>query len=464
MVVRRAQTSGQPLIRVLLVLTEICSLCLPSLINNAPLVYPDTRSYYMGGRAAIDKIASLFAHHEPGTGSDSVEATLQKARGVRSAFYSLFTYVPAVSVSLWLVIVLQAAIVAAMLRLVYRLACPGRQRWQATAFIVTLSLLTTVSWVTSNVMPDIFTSITALGIIVAIIYWNDLSKIGRGALFFAIAGCLVMHVTNLPIATGLLIVAAVVMQQNVWRERGRYLLVVGAQFAGVSAMLMVGVVGFHQWSIAPQSPPFLLGRSIEDGPGRLYLQEHCPQIGLTMCHHLDKLDQNIETFIWDQQKGVYSTASTEEEAQLRAEDKRIYIAAALEHPWMQVTAMARNAFLQLITFSLHEYYIPSWADYNPSDMTLHMPDQAPWQTELSIVEYLVVIGSLGFICIRGLGPTHSVPRPLKQLSMLVIATALLEAMAGAISEPVPRYEARVIWLIPMAALLIWSSSRQTDRA
>jgi hypothetical protein len=152
--------------------------------------------------------------------------------------------------------------------------------------------------------------------------------------------------------------------------------------------------------------------------------------------------------------------SPEEEAQIRAEDKRIYIAAALDHPWLQAKSMARNAFGQLILFSIHEYLIPSRVDYTATDMTLHMPEQAPWQTYVSIGEYLVVIGSLGFICV--MWRRDKLSQPVKQLTVMVIATVVIEALVGAISEPAPRYEARVIWLIPMAAGLIWAASRRTD--
>jgi hypothetical protein len=454
------RTSAQYLNRVVLFICEIVSLCLPALVNQAPLVYPDTRSYFMGGRAAIEKVASLFAHHAGG--SQAVEAAVEKARGVRSAFYALFTYIPAVSVSLWLVIVLQAIIVAVVLRFLFRLAVPAREPWQATAFIVALALFTTVSWATCNVMPDIFTSIMAICIAITMVGWRELPRRGSFWLTCGIAGSMVMHVTNLPIALGLLVVGCLMIGAGLWQDRHRIMMVIGAIVAGVAAMLVVGVVGFHQWSIAPQSPPFLLARSLQDGPGRLYLLEHCPQIGLDMCKHLDKLDLTSTKFIWDDD-GLYSAVSPEEEAQLRAEDKRIYLAAALEHPWMQVKAMAHNALLQLITFGIHEYYIPSWADYTANDMKLHMPDQAPWQTDISVVQYCIVFGSLGFIALAW----RNLPRPLRQLAIMMIATALVEALAGAISEPVPRYEARVIWLIPMTALLIWFSKRPArlpDRA
>jgi hypothetical protein len=445
---RERPALGTKTISILLFLAEGIALCLPAIANGSPLLFPDSRAYYLGGRAAIDKIEALFSTQVGG--AEALATTVQKARGVRSVFYSLFTYIPADTVSLWLVIVFQAIIVASLLRLAFRLACPGRERWQGTIFTIVLSLLTTVSWTTSNVMPDIFTSIMSLGLILTIVYWPQIGRWARVWVFISIAGSMVMHLTNLPIAFGLLVIAAGLTRRRVWYERERYMVIGGALLMGIVAMLAVSVVGFKQWTLAPQSPPFLLARSIEDGPAKLYLLDHCPQIDLVMCHHLDKLDQGTEIFIWDK-NGVYSAVPPEEAAQLRAEDKRIFVAAALEHPWLQGKAMVRNAAVQLIAFTLHEYYIPSWAAYTPTDMTLHMPDQAPWQTILSIPEYIVVIAGLGFI-------VHAwrkgfLTQDRMYFIVLVIATVLLEALAGAVSEPAPRYEARVIWLIPMVAML-----------
>jgi hypothetical protein len=442
-------------IGILLFVAETIALCLPAVANGSPLLFPDSRAYYLGGRAAIDKIDALFGRRSGY--AEALATTVQKARGVRSVFYSLFTYIPADTVSLWLVVVFQAFIVASLLRLVFHLACPGWERWKGTIFTIVLSLLTTVSWATSNVMPDIFTSIMSLGLILTIVYWRQIGRWARLGVFISIAGSIVMHLTNLPIAFGLLVIAAGLTRRHIWYERERYMVIGGALLMGIVMMLAVSVIGFKQWTLAPQSPPFLLARSIEDGPAKLYLLDHCPQIDLVMCHHLDKLDQGTEIFIWGK-NGVYSAVPPEEAAQLRAEDKPIFMAAALEHPWLQGKAMVRNAAVQLIAFTLHEYYIPSWAAYTSSDMTLHIARQAPWQTILSIPEYIVVIAGLGFIVHawrRG-----SLTRDRKHFVVLVIATVLLEAFVGAVSEPAPRYEARVIWLIPMVAMLAYVNSRR----
>ena len=428
---------------------EVCALCIPAWINRNPLVYPDTRAYYQGGLAAIEKIASVVEHHNDGGGGELLSATIQKARGVRSAFYSLFVYLPTDIISIWAVVVMQAIIVAALLRLAFRMAShPELNRSHRTHFIILLSALTTVSWATSNVMPDIFTSIMALGIMITLVYWECLTVWLKVGLFITISGGVVMHIMNLPIAIGMLVVGSFLVHRRARGGLPRYGMAIGAIALSIMAMLTVGVVGFKEWTLAPQSPPFLTARSIEDGPGKLYLRDHCPQINLAMCHHLDKLDQNTEIFIWDK-AGVYSAVPADEEAQLRAEDKRLFVKAAFEHPWMEAKAMAQHALVQLITFSLHEYYIPSWAEYTATNMTLHMPDQAPWQTYLSIVEYSVVIASLIFIVYAW----KRVSDDQRQFTVLAISAVLLEAFAGAISEAVPRYEARVIWLIPMCALL-----------
>ncbi len=115
----------------------------------------------------------------------------------------------------------------------------------------------------------------------------------------------------------------------------------------------------------------------------------------------------------------------------------------------------QNAVQQLFLFTFREYIIPSSAEYTSADMILTMDDTAVtkpvWQVIAAIPIYAVVFGSL-------LYGTHAwrrgrLDRDQKQLFIFAIATVLIEATAGAFSEPIPRFEARVIWLIPMLALL-----------
>ncbi len=429
------------------------TLCLPALLNGGPLLYPDVRAYFLGGQAALGRITSVFAYSSGQVAADPVAAVLQKARGVRSVFYSLFVYLPTHVVSLSLVVILQAMVVASLLRLTFILMCPNSARWRATVFIILLSLATTLSWTVSMAMPDVFTPVMVLSMIITMIYWRSLVTAVRLGLFLLIAASMVMHMSNLPIAFGILFVGALLAGRRLWADRARYAMIGGALLLGLLALLGVGVVGFHQWTIAPQAPPFLLARSIADGPARLYLLDHCPRIGLLMCKHLDKLDLPTETFIWDQD-GLYSAVSPEDAAELRAEDKKIVLAATLEHPWMQIKASIRNIGAQLGLFSLHEALLPLAVQYTATEMTLNdIPGSFIQRSPLiaSIPEYIVVFAGLGFIGYAW--RTGALSRKQKHVAILVLATVLIEGFAAAISEPAPRYEARVIWLIPMLAIL-----------
>jgi hypothetical protein len=426
---------------------SIFCLLVPAIINGSPLLYPDTRAYFIGGRTAVEKALSVVSPASGGGGG--LAETLQRARGVRSAFYSLFVYIPTISVSLWMVIVLQALILTAMLRFIFRLWNPDRGVMPATIFMVLLSAFSTTAWATSVVMPDIFTAIMALAIATLLTFWLHLSRLAVWLLFVAIAFALVMHISNLPIGLGLAIVGLFVCKP-VSLRRPAFMLCGLAGLLAVVAMLAVSIVGFKRVSLAPQAPPFLLARSLSDGPGRLYLQAHCPDVGFVMCQHLDKLNLQPEIFLWDKTDGVYSVVDTAEQAALRAEGNRIFVAAALEYPQLQTLAMISNALVQLTSFGFYEYSIPSHAVYSNDDMTLYISDQAPWQGALSIfnvfivgVSLLVVVVRWGTLLIRE-----------RQFVLMVLATVLLEAAMGAISEPAPRYEARVMWLVPMVALLI----------
>lgn len=456
---------------IVLLLLEAAMLCLPAFWRGAPLVYPDTRSYYLGGRAALDKVSALFEHHQAATiGGVAIDIAIEKARGVRSAFYALFAYLSAQVGTLWLVIALQAIIVALILRVAFRVLCPQQPLWNQTIVIGLLTIGTSLPWVVSIVMPDIFTPIMALCIILIILFWDRLPLSTRHLLFVGIAGSVVMHATNLPIALGLLVVGLFVTRRHIWFDRDRYVRVLGALFCGVVAMLAVGVAGFHQFTIAPQAPPFLLARSLADGPAKLYLRKHCPAAGLVMCNHLEQLDQSTSAFVWDPH-GVYSSMGAEEAAQLRKEDKKIFIAATLAHPWMEARAMLLNVVEQLVLFPLHEHLLPNKAKYNAADMTIqetaNTADPAyhklwMWASWLvSVPEYLFVGLTLGW-CIY-LWYTGHLNLDQRNFVIMVLATVLIESFAGAIAEPAPRYEARVIWLIPLTALLFACKSPSVIR-
>lgn len=459
-------------------------LCVPALLNRSPLIFADSKSYYTGGGVAVDKAAAIVDKtlHQAGAAPDANDTKLQQARGVRSAFYAMLVYGLTRLLSLWAVVGLQALLAVWSLHLVYRVFRPAQPRpgWRN---ILILALFSSVPWMVSLIMPDVFAGLLVLGFAALLIGWNGLSwrtKLAALALFTA---SLLMHITNLPIAWALLGVGALLS----WRQfatRWQPLAALSAAvLVAMAALLAVSVVGFKQWTLTPNGAPFLTARSIADGPGRLYLQENCPQAGLVMCRHLDRLNLTTEYFIWCKQ-GVYSTVSPDEQALLRAEDKTLFLRAASAYPWLQAAAIGRNTLAQLLAFGITDLKLPSAAVITPtsfriigeedlmdcpapgtpaeralkvdlSDYDLHDPATfLAWKFDVSLILYASVLVSIGVLV--WLWVTERLTRAGQHLIILVVVAILANALiTGGISMPAARYGARVMWLLPLLAGLLW---------
>ncbi len=418
--------------------------CLPALWNRAPFVFPDTRAYYLGGRAALAKIAAVAQHavtRGAGTsvGADSVNEMLRQAKGVRSAFYSLFVYGVSNLGSLWLVIAIQAVLLAWVCRIAFGHFGANPAPKRQFELLLFLALLTPAPWSASMIMPDLFASVLILTLVTLLVYWPELTTSARVLLPCAVLASILMHASYLPLAAVIGLVALLADWRRAWRGPARWLAAATAGGGAVVAMLLVALVGFHQLTLFPQSPPILLARSIEDGPARLYLKEHCPQAALEMCNYTDRLNLSADEFLWDP-KGVYSVVSAGKRDRIRDEEKRIVIAAALEHPWLEATSLGRQIFRQLTIFTLQDYVLGSHANITPSNMVSTIPDQQPaWLSIRTVIAYTVVVLSIGFLLL--IWRTGLLNLAQRRFSLLVVVGIVVNAVVcGGISTPQGRYE------------------------
>jgi hypothetical protein len=230
----------------------------------------------------------------------------------------------------------------------------------------------------------------------------------------------------------------------------------------------------------PVYVPLLTPRMIEDGPGYLLIKEHCPEIGFEVCKYSDYLPLSSKEFWWDAKVGVYLNADPESRRKMSLEDKRFALRVISTYPMRQSAASLRNSIRQFFNFGVNEFnygresrrrFSVKIPDGRFAQMKSTMSFRNLWPiTIINFLHYLVVISSFIFLIwcyffwrknisnnndiIRDEGGI-AVDRELWFFCAIIAVGIIVNAVVcGAASEVQSRYQARVIWLVPLAATIV----------
>jgi len=217
---------------------------------------------------------------------------------------------------------------------------------------------------------------------------------------------------------------------------------------------------------APLRLPFLSARLIADGPGTNYLRATCPESHFALCDYATEFPLLDAEFLFGAQPGrsVFETASYEQRSAISHEQIRFFLAVLRYDPVGVLKASARGAAEQFVDFRLNTFrYDPSTKDV--ISRTYPLPVLAGVQASgayrgtmpvgaLSVILYVLVLGSLGWLLFVVFGKGRTMSGALKRVFCWIAVGIVINACAcGALSAVDPRYQARVVWLIPLIALL-----------
>jgi hypothetical protein len=432
----------------------------PAIYNGYPLLYPDSMSYLQDGR----RVANSFSLHNFPT-----------TYGGRSFIYCLGILPFHQNVTPLPILGLNAIITAYVLWLVVR----SIRQPTVTAYlllIIPLSFVTGLSWFVSYIMPDILGPLLYLCLYLIAFTRRDLSRteifIVAGFAWWAIAS----HPTHLILA-GLLcfLVPLVLIAQ---RQPRRQWLGAFRFTAAILCLAGLSQVTLHTYlygspSLNGKRIPFLMARTIADGPGRWYLQQHCVDLNLSICDQVNNLPNNVAEFLWSP-TGIWRTRSAAQQDQLRQEEMTVVLGAIRNYPWTMLRTSANHFWRQLEAFGLNNYYPDPWImeqfdETLPGSKAIYLGSRQASQTlheqfftriqEWTVIAALIAMLTWG-ILLRP-SPTHRIYGLLAVVMFVMIANA---AVSGILSNVEDRYQSRVIWLVPLIAglgAIEWLNNRQT---
>jgi hypothetical protein len=432
----------------------------PALFNRYPLLYPDSMTYIGDGRIVA---RAVFLHK------------LSEYYGFRSFIYSLGIYPFHWTVTLWPVVALQAFLTSYVIWLVVRSLLPRQTVWCFLILCVLLSMLTSMSWFASEIMPDILGPVLYLCIFLLAFARETLSRVERWAVILITWWGVTSHATHFVLAVGLCVFFALMW---IFRRKSMH---VRLRAVGELAMIILFAAGaqvalhtylYGEPSLNGERPPFLMARVIADGPGRWYLEQNCGQVKFAICDYVHNLPTDSDEFIWGE-NGVWQSASDEAANRLRQEEVPFVLATLRAYPRAQISKSLANFWEQLKTFGFeldaNDWVLKEFDNVLPGGRAHYLQsrqarDAIPFDFFVA-VQYCAVIASLAVIGVfTFLIWRRRTPR-IVGLGMVILLTVVANAfVTGALSTVEDRYQSRVIWLLPFLAIVLaldWRNHRRS---
>ena len=226
-----------------------------------------------------------------------------------------------------------------------------------------------------------------------------------------------------------------------------------------------------------RSPPFLVARSLANGPGRTYLRASCARgVRWALCRFRDRPLDDSQEILWTGGLawGVFGEAATQERIRIDRQQLPFVLSAVAADPVGSLTAALTNTWRLLTDENLEDplrdphFYLtdPQWSDTYIADLVHDIascdPDQrgcksrfdpAPLEAWHGMV-CLTALAGLAFLASRQRTRGQIFDDRLGPLVVLLLSALVFNAaVLGVLSGPFARYQARVAWLLPLAALL-----------
>lgn len=419
--------------------------CWPAFYNGFPLVYGDTASYL----DSIDPSKTLWA---------------------RQIFYTALLRLLHWRISLWPAIFAQALVTAHILYLTLRVLQPRLPLGIYLFIAAILALTTSLPWHTSALLPDFFTPVLVLAMFMLGLCRDDLNRLETLYLVALTAVAVVVHLSHIPLALGLIgvIVAARLgfgLRDSHW---GRTPLLLAAPvLAAIAAHVGINRVYYSSFSLSPASSVWLLARFIGDGPARDYLREECPTRQFVLCAYLDELPADSDEFLWNNYTTDAVFVRAGGYAALRGEAREIVSGTIARYPGRVAGDFLRNSARQFIDIGTG-----GWLDFGPNMLGQPISQYIQIQFPRSYDRYVhsaqlrsaiptaaLAVWHTGFVVVGALGcavllfaHAHGGSRRFVLLCLVILAALVGNAIVtGGISAVHDRYQTRVIWLVVFAA-------------
>ena len=430
----------------------------PAIQNGFPIVHADSGTYLLEGFGTKIPVS-------------------------RPLSYCLFVRFTSRIFSIWTVVITQAIFVYWVTWLaVNTLAGKRKLAWLPFLTIAMLVATTGVSFYASQIMPDIFLPIAILGVFVILartkLPWFTLIFLG-----ITIWISLIVHMSNLPVVTGLML--AVLFLQVIIHKSLRTLVRTNVYIiAAVIALSwvtnpLISVKYGEGFRVSNSSSIVFFSRLLQAGAAQQYIKDRCDkEPGYYLCEYRDKIDSynRLDIFLWTDSSFLYDhpcrqktwdqcwRERNEEFGKVNSEilaykpSRKVYLQAVRSDFLLALHAFGLTGYVSFkegshIDYPLKNYYKNDYKSYKNSRQysgTIVFSDM----NRIIKVTVYVALALLVLLLIRN-RKFLSFNSPyfilLSMLFLTWLGNAMLTALLAVVSE---RFLGRFIWLVPFLVIMM----------
>lgn len=423
---------------------------LPALWNGFPILFPDTGGY----------LARPF------------EGTLELGR---SALYGAFL-AAGIPVDFWLNVVLQAALCVWLIALTLR----AHDLSGASVLVATVAALcvaTGMPWYAGTLIPDILVSAAILSLYLLAFRGERLRRWETIALGAVIAFAIASHMGTLALCLGLIVCLAgwIVVRKYLRGDwpKPRLLTATLAVGAGLLLAPLSNLIIADEFAFTPGGESFVFGRLVQDGIVANYLEDRCPNPDIKLCAYRQAVPDTADEWLWGPGNPLGELGGWRG----YADEARFIIFDSLKrYPLEHLETAVTTTLKQLALMETEVSLVKDWMAPAIGSLRELVPQMTPriaaarQQAEpfpdllarfntihvaTALASLVLLVGLLAFARQR------LVPPETLMLAGLVLTALLINAaVCGIFSNPVDRYQSRILWLAPFAVIIALGARTQ----
>lgn len=417
-------------------------LMLFALYDNFPIVTGDTGAY----------ITSGFSLQAPAD---------------RPIFYGLFIRFTSLGMSVWPVIFCQCLLLYYVIQKFIRKLLPAIPYLHILGLILFISLFTIAGWFAGQLMPDIFVPILLLAIGNFLFFPNT----GRERIILILIALLatLTHNSNVIVITLLTISVLLLsfVNSGVRPYRKRLYTLLGISICSWMALCTSNWISGNGFVSSKSTHVFVMGKLVESGLLKIYLDKTCPTKNYKICAYKDKLPAVAWEFHWNADSPLQLTGGWD----ANREEYNAIIKDIFSRPefYPRILYKAAEATArQLCLFNIDGSYALPWIKFDEESspyqaVQAHFPHEVNElktsrqnQKTLNIAFYdgiYVLVLAISLILLLFTADFRK--KHYRLIGITIVLFIVLNAFATAcLSSVNARFNARVIWILPFISLVL----------